>query len=96
MYNSVCLNIFSFLFLGQIELYTHIPVMRHIVDTLRSWNFNLCAIFTVDAQFMVEASKFVSGVLSALSTMITLEIPHVNVMTKVDLLSKKAKKDLDR
>lgn len=81
---------------GQIELYTHIPVMRQIVDTLRNWNFNLCAIFTVDSQFMIEASKFVSGVLSALSTMITLEIPHVNVMTKIDLLSKKAKKELDR
>lgn len=81
---------------GQIELYTHIPVMRQIVDTLRSWNFNLCAIFTIDSQFMIEASKFVSGVLSALSTMITLEIAHVNVMTKVDLLSKKAKRDLDR
>lgn len=70
--------------------------MRQIVDTLRNWNFNLCAIFTVDSQFMIEASKFVSGVLSALSTMITLEIPHVNVMTKIDLLSKKAKKELDR
>ncbi|GAB1600065.1 GPN-loop GTPase 3-like [Argonauta hians] len=81
---------------GQIELYTHIPVMRRIVETLQKWNFHLCAIFCVDSQFLVESSKFVSGVLSALSTMVTLELAHVNVMTKVDLLSKKAKKQLER
>ncbi|XP_014790902.2 GPN-loop GTPase 3 [Octopus bimaculoides] len=83
-------------FTGQIELYTHIPVMRRLVDTLQKWNFNLCAIFCIDSQFMVESSKFISGVLSALSTMVTLEVAHVNVMTKIDLLSKKAKKQLER
>ena len=24
---------------GQIELYTHLPVMRRLVDVLQSWNF---------------------------------------------------------
>ncbi|ESO84650.1 hypothetical protein LOTGIDRAFT_204706 [Lottia gigantea] len=81
---------------GQIELYTHIPVMRQIVDALQSWDFRICGVFVVDSQFMVEPSKFVSGVMSALSAMVNLEIPHVNVMTKVDLLSNKAKKELDR
>ncbi|XP_050409535.1 GPN-loop GTPase 3 [Patella vulgata] len=81
---------------GQIELYTHIPVMRQLVDTLQNWDFRICGVFIVDSQFMVEPSKFVSGVMSALSAMVNLEIPHVNVMTKVDLLSNKAKKKLDR
>ncbi|KAL3856800.1 hypothetical protein ACJMK2_011517 [Sinanodonta woodiana] len=81
---------------GQVELYTHIPVMRQLVDTLQNWNFRLCGVFLVDSQFMIESSKFVSGMLTALSTMVTLEIPHVNVMTKLDLLSSKAKKSLDR
>ncbi|KAK6190803.1 hypothetical protein SNE40_002590 [Patella caerulea] len=81
---------------GQIELYTHIPVMRQLVDTLQNWDFRICGVFVVDSQFMVEPSKFVSGVMSALSAMVNLEIPHVNVMTKVDLLSNKAKKELDR
>ena len=81
---------------GQIELYTHIPVIRQLVDTLQNWNFRICGVFLIDAQFMIEASKFVSGVLTALSTMVTLEISHVNVLTKLDLLSKKAKKELER
>ncbi|KAK3084870.1 hypothetical protein FSP39_020517 [Pinctada imbricata] len=81
---------------GQIELYTHIPVMKQLAETLQKWDFRLCGVFLVDSQFMIEASKFVSGILTALSTMVNLELPHVNVMTKIDLLSKKAKKNLDR
>lgn len=81
---------------GQIELYTHIPVMKQLVDTLQNWNFRICSVFLIDSQFLIEASKFVSGVLTALSTMVNLETPHVNVMTKLDLLSKKDKKDLER
>lgn len=52
--------------------------------------------FLLDAQFLVDASKFVSGSLTALSTMVNLEVSHVNVLTKMDLLSKSARKHIDR
>ncbi|XP_059161915.1 GPN-loop GTPase 3-like isoform X2 [Physella acuta] len=81
---------------GQIELYTHIPVMKMLVEKLLSWDFHVCVVFLLDAQFLVDAAKFVSGSLCALSTMINLEVPHVNVLTKMDLLSKKSKKNLNR
>ncbi|GFO43217.1 gpn-loop GTPase 3 [Plakobranchus ocellatus] len=81
---------------GQIELYTHIPVMKQLVEKLQSWDFRVCAVFLLDAQFLVDAAKFVSGSLTALSTMVNLEIPHINVLTKMDLLSKSAKKHIDR
>ncbi|XP_064612878.1 GPN-loop GTPase 3-like [Liolophura sinensis] len=81
---------------GQIELYTHIPVMKNLVDQLQQWDFRVCGVYLIDSQFMIEPSKFVSGMLTALSTMVNLEIPHVNIMSKLDLLSKKAKKSLDR
>lgn len=81
---------------GQVELYTHIPVMKQLVETLQKWDFRICGVFLIDSQFMIEASKFVSGMMTALSAMVNLELPHVNVMTKLDLLSKKAKKNLDR
>ena len=77
-------------------MYTHIPVMKQFVEQLQQWNFRICGVFILDSQFLIEASKFVSGILSALSTMVNLEIPHVNIMSKVDLLSKKAKKELER
>lgn len=82
--------------LGQIELYTHVPVMRRVVEQLRSWNFRVCGIFLIDSQFCVEQSKFLSGMLTALSSMIQLEIPFIHVLSKVDLLSKRDKKRLKK
>lgn len=34
--------------------------------------------------------------MAALSAMVTLEIPQVNIMTKMDLLSPKAKKEIEK
>ena len=70
--------------------------MSQLVERLHGMNFYVCGVFLVDSQFLIEASKFVSGVLSALSAMVNLQIPHINVMTKLDLLSKKSQKDLER
>ncbi|XP_047143498.1 GPN-loop GTPase 3 isoform X1 [Hydra vulgaris] len=75
---------------GQIELYTHIPIMRQLVQSLQQHDFRICGVFIVDAQFLVDASKFFSGVMAALSAMIQLEIPHINVMSKMDLLDKES------
>jgi len=80
---------------GQIELYTHLTVMRQLVDKLKSWDFHIGAVFLMDSQFLVEKGKYLSGIMAALSTMVTLEIPHINVMTKVDVLSPKAKEALE-
>ncbi|MEQ2275238.1 GPN-loop GTPase 3 [Xenotaenia resolanae] len=81
---------------GQIELYTHLPVMRQLVEQLQQWEFRVCGVFLVDSQFMVESFKFISGVMAALSAMVTLEIPQVNIMTKMDLLGPKAKKEIEK
>lgn len=80
---------------GQIELYTHMTTIRQLVELLRQWNFNVCGVFLVDAQFMVDSNKFLSGTMAALSVMVNLEIPHVNVLSKMDLLSKSARNRLD-
>ena len=93
---SLCCNIFHIFIAGQIELYTHIPVMRRLVDTLHSWDFRIGGVFLLDAQFLVESSKFFSGILSALSAMVQLEIPHINVLSKMDLLSKESMKTIER
>jgi len=71
---------------GQIELYTHLPVMRTLVDALKSRDFNVCGVFIVDAQFLIDTAKYFSGAMAALSVMVQLEIPHLNIMSKMDLL----------
>lgn len=46
-------------------------------------------VYCLDSQFIAEMPKFVAGCLSALSAMVQLELPHVNVLTKVDLCKNK-------
>jgi hypothetical protein len=73
---------------GQIELYTHIPVMNKIIDQLRLWGYGdkMVSVFIVDATFVTDVSKFISGSLLALSAMIAMQLPHVNVLSKCDLV----------
>uniref|UniRef100_A0A670K9Q9 GPN-loop GTPase 3 n=1 Tax=Podarcis muralis TaxID=64176 RepID=A0A670K9Q9_PODMU len=42
---------------GQIELYTHLPVMRQLVEQLQQWESASVAFFSFDSQFMVESFK---------------------------------------
>ncbi|CEO98252.1 GPN-loop GTPase 3 [Plasmodiophora brassicae] len=78
---------------GQIEIYTHINVMRSFVQTLERMGYRTCGVFLLDSIFVSDSSKFIAGMLSCLSTMVQLELPHVNVLSKCDLL--KDKKSLD-
>lgn len=73
---------------GQIELYTHIPILptltRHL--TRGTLNINLCAAYLLEATFIVDRAKFFAGTLSAMSAMLMLGIPHVNILSKMDLV----------
>ncbi|KAM9956026.1 hypothetical protein ACTFIW_002238 [Dictyostelium discoideum] len=71
---------------GQIELYSHIPVMRILVDHLQQIGYSVCSVFLVDSQFILDNCKFISGALMCLSAMVRLEVPHINVLTKIDVL----------
>ncbi|ORY53643.1 hypothetical protein BCR33DRAFT_711025 [Rhizoclosmatium globosum] len=75
---------------GQIELYTHFPIMKNIVSTLSRMGYRTCGVYLLDSQFVQDVSKYFSGVMSAMSAMIQLEIPHINVMSKMDLLGDRA------
>eukprot|EP00271_Cylindrocystis_brebissonii_P007643 TRINITY_DN21209_c0_g2_i1.p1 TRINITY_DN21209_c0_g2~~TRINITY_DN21209_c0_g2_i1.p1 ORF type:complete len:287 (-),score=61.37 TRINITY_DN21209_c0_g2_i1:549-1409(-) len=81
---------------GQIELYSHIPVLRTFVDQLKRWDFHICAVYMMDSQFISDVTKFISGCLASLSAMVQLELPHVNILTKMDLLVGTKKKDVEK
>lgn len=72
---------------GQVELYTHHQAMRQLTDKLQNeWNYRLCAVHLVDSHHCNDPGKFVSILLMSLSTMLQLELPHVNVLSKIDLV----------
>lgn len=82
---------------GQIELYSHFPVMPQIIRHLKkNLQFNLCACYMLEASFVMDCSKFFSGVLSAMSAMLLLETPHLNIMSKIDMLKDVPRRDLKR
>jgi hypothetical protein len=89
-------NFFFFINKGQIELYTHFPIMRRICDCLQRMHFRICGVYLLESQFIEDNSKFFAGVMSAMSAMISLEIPHINVLSKMDLLGKVKKRELER
>lgn len=72
---------------GQIELYTHIPVLPNVIRHLQQQlNFSLCATYLMEAPFIIDNSKYFSGSLCAMSAMILLELPHINILSKLDLI----------
>ncbi|KAL1595022.1 hypothetical protein SLS60_009707 [Paraconiothyrium brasiliense] len=84
---------------GQIELYTHVPILPDLVKTLMrgSLNINMCAAYLLEATFIVDRPKFFSGTLSAMSAMLMLEMPHINILSKMDLVKGQvAKRELKR
>jgi len=70
---------------GQIELFTHIPVVKQVCKALHGWGFKTCAVYLIDALFVDSIPKYLSGVMIALATMVNLEIAHINVLSKCDL-----------
>lgn len=79
---------------GQVELYSHVTAFRSLADYASTRNVRLAAVYCLDVQFVGDAGKYVSGCLAALAAMVQLELPHVNVLTKVDMLSRDQKRAL--
>lgn len=71
---------------GQIELYSHHTCFRTFVDKLRDWGWQTVAVYILDSTFITDGAKFIAGCLQAQSAMMLLELPHVNVLSKADLL----------
>lgn len=46
----------------------------------------LTAVHLCDAHYITDASKYISVLLLSLRTMLHLELPHINVLSKIDLL----------
>jgi len=82
-------NYFIFDCPGQLELYSHYSVMKDIISYLKNSGINVCCIFCLDSTFLSEKSKFISGSVLSLASMVQLELPHINVITKCDLIQDK-------
>jgi len=83
-------------FPGQVELYTHNNAVKNIVARLeKEGEVRLAAVHLVDSHYCADPSKFLSVCLTSLTTMLQVELPHVNVLSKADLVEKYGKLDFN-
>jgi GTPase SAR1 family protein len=73
---------------GQVEVSTNHPSLRRIIGRLGKLGLRLAALHLCDAHYVTDASKYISVLLLSLRTMLHLELPHINVLSKVDLITK--------
>ncbi|BEI91303.1 uncharacterized protein CcaverHIS019_0401230 [Cutaneotrichosporon cavernicola] len=71
---------------GQAELWTNHDSLKRIVKRLLKMDYRLAAIHLTDAHAITDASKYISAVLLALRAMLQLEMPHINVFSKIDTI----------
>ncbi|NXI53235.1 GPN2 GTPase, partial [Chloroceryle aenea] len=76
---------------GQVELYTHHGSLKNVFAQLAKWNFRLAAVHLVDSHYCTDPGKFISVLCTSLSTMLHVELPHVNVLSKMDLIEQYGK-----
>jgi hypothetical protein len=61
--------------------------MKRLVHLLQErLHLRVCAVHLLESQFITSVDKFFAGVLTAMSAMIQLELPHINILSKMDLL----------
>ncbi|KAJ7672501.1 hypothetical protein DFH06DRAFT_1176465 [Mycena polygramma] len=72
---------------GQVELSTNHDSLRNIVEKLTRSGFRLAVVHLCDAHYVTDASKYTSVLLLSLRTMLHLELPHINVLSKIDLIA---------
>ncbi|KIJ26016.1 hypothetical protein M422DRAFT_244277 [Sphaerobolus stellatus SS14] len=72
---------------GQVELWTNHATLKGIVKRLTKAGYRLAAVNLCDAHNVTDAGNYVSMLLLSLRTMIQLELPHINVLSKIDLVA---------
>ncbi|KAL9313081.1 hypothetical protein ACSQ67_018533 [Phaseolus vulgaris] len=74
-------------FPGQVELFfLHSNAKNVIMKLIKKLNLRLTAVHLIDAHLCSDPGKYISALLLSLSTMLHLELPHINVLSKIDLI----------
>nr|UXY86747.1 purine nucleotide-binding protein [Cryptomonas paramecium] len=90
-------NYFIFDLPGQIELYFHENLVKEMIYFLNNnYISRMTGLFVLDCQFITDIGKFFSGSILALACMLFLDLPHYNVLNKLDLIKNVPKKILQK
>lgn len=74
-------------FPGQVELFfLHSNAKNVLFKLIRKMDLRLTAVHLVDSHLCSDPGKYVSALILSLTTMLHLELPHINVLSKIDLI----------
>ncbi|RMD43546.1 hypothetical protein DV735_g1538, partial [Chaetothyriales sp. CBS 134920] len=73
---------------GQVEAFTHHASLRKIFLRLEKMRYRLVVVNLIDSYVLTLPSLYISSLLLSLRTMLQMDLPQVNVLTKIDNLSK--------
>ncbi|ODV86082.1 hypothetical protein CANARDRAFT_197486 [[Candida] arabinofermentans NRRL YB-2248] len=72
---------------GQTELFTNNPIFSNIFSKLmKQLDFRFCVVSLIDSINLTIPSQYISSLLLTLRSMLQLDLPQVNVISKMDLL----------
>ncbi|KAH8724967.1 hypothetical protein GQ44DRAFT_772699 [Phaeosphaeriaceae sp. PMI808] len=71
---------------GQVELFTHHGSLRNIFIRLQKLGYRLVVVHLTDSIILSRPSLYISSLLLALRSMLQMDLPHLNVLTKIDNL----------
>ncbi|KAI0478470.1 hypothetical protein GGR56DRAFT_323865 [Xylariaceae sp. FL0804] len=72
---------------GQVELYTHHNSLRNVFFKLQKMGYRLVAVHLSDSFCLTQPSLYISNLLLTLRAMLQMDLPHINVLTKIDKIS---------
>ena len=76
---------------GQLELFLNSDSLKSILERLRTdlgcRKLRATAVELFDSHYIQDPNKYLSACMYSLASMINLELPHINVLSKVDLIT---------
>ncbi|KAB8238087.1 hypothetical protein ETB97_006106 [Aspergillus alliaceus] len=72
---------------GQVEIFTHHSSLRNIFFKLQKLGYRLIVIHLIDSYNLTLPSMYISALILSLRAMLQMDLPHLNVLTKIDNLS---------
>ncbi|DAA73587.1 TPA_exp: Uncharacterized protein A8136_4616 [Trichophyton benhamiae CBS 112371] len=73
---------------GQVEIFTHHSSLRNMFFKIQKLGYRLVVVHLVDSYNLTLPSMYISALLLSLRAMLQMDLPHLNVLTKIDNLSK--------
>lgn len=73
---------------GQVELYTHYTLINELAKGLSTWGYQVCSVYLIDSRFLMDPTTFISATMMAMACQMNLELPHFNVVAKMDMVKR--------